>query len=96
MRLIDADLEIERICAICKKYGNNKLNKKMFSANDIMEILKNSPTAYDVEKVVEQLKEWSFEAEIVIPQSDGYDDTTTKEIICTQIAIEIVKEGGTE
>ena len=45
-----------------------------------------------VKKLIERLEEWSFEAEIVIPGSDGYDDTANREIICTKNAIEIVDQ----
>ena len=45
-----------------------------------------------IEKLITRLKEWSFETEIVIPGSDGYDDTATRQIICTKNAIEIVNQ----
>lgn len=45
-----------------------------------------------VEKLIESLEEWSFETEIVIQGSDGYDDTANRKIICTQNAIEIVNK----
>lgn len=45
-----------------------------------------------IDKLIGRLEEWSFETEIVIPGSDGYDDTENREIICTKNAIEIVKE----
>lgn len=54
------------------------------------------PTAYDVEKVVAEIKEWSFETEIVIPKSDGFEDIENREIICTLNAIDIVRKGGVE
>lgn len=54
------------------------------------------PTAYDVEKVVAEIKEWSFETEIVIPKSDGFEDIENREIICTLNAIDIVRKGGAE
>lgn len=63
---------------------------------DVINEIKKQPTTYDVDKVVEELKEWSFEAEIVIPGSDGYDDTANREIICTGNAIDIVRKGGVE
>ena len=93
MRLIDAD---ELIKLFEKKLFDSEVMCPIVKMTDVLEIIYNQPTAYDVEKVVEQIKEWSFEAEIVIPQSDGYDDTATKEIISTPIATEIVKEGGAE
>ena len=66
------------------------------SCEAVAEVIKNQPTAYNPERVVGQLEEWSFETEIVIPGSDGYDDTENRKIICTQNAIDIVRAGGKE
>lgn len=74
-RLIDADLERDRIYNICKSKGN-QFDKKMFSANDIMEILNSSPTAYDVDKIVSELKEDTtcrIKLEGYIPKSKAID-----------------------
>ena len=62
----------------------------------VIDEINRIPTAYDVEKVVEELKEWSFETEIVIPTSDGFEDTVNREIICTLNAIDIVRKGGVD
>lgn len=51
-------------------------------------------TRKPIEKVVKELEEWSFETEIVIPSSDGYDETATRQIICTRNAIDIVRGSG--
>ena len=54
-------------------------------------------TAYDVDKVVEELEEWSFEAKILVPHNNElgeYEEEVERKIICTQNAIEIVKQGG--
>ena len=83
MRLIDADDFLERIqndtglCAEIKLYGL-KVLKRYFN---------NQPTAYDVDKVVEELEKESY---------------TTTDTVCGGIfeairlssAIEIVKQGG--
>ena len=86
-------------------YMNDLIRRKdvlaLFPTNDcsdkmvgLYERVLDIPTAYDVEKVVEELEEWSFETEIVIPGIDGYDDTANREIICTDNAIDIVRKGG--
>lgn len=76
------------------KYIRN--NSHQFTYKELAYIICNQPTAYDVEKVVEELKEWSFETEIVIPTSDGFEDIENREIICTLNAIDIVRKGGVE
>ena len=45
-----------------------------------------------IEKLIKSLKEWSFETTILIPTSDGYEETADREIICTKNVIEIVNE----
>ena len=52
--------------------------------------LKNIPTAYDVDKVVEQLKEWTFNADVNI----GDGTMMNHNLIVSKNAIEIVKGGG--
>ena len=59
------------------------------------EAIKAWNTRKPIENIVKELEEWSFETEIVIPGiSDGYDDTATRQIICTRNAIDIVKGSG--
>ena len=53
-------------------------------------------TRKPIEDIVKELEEWSFEAEIVIPSSDGYDETATRQIICTRNAIDIVRGSGVD
>lgn len=45
-----------------------------------------------IDKLIGRLEEWSFEAEIVVPASDGYDDTVKRQIICTKNAVGIANE----
>ena len=89
MRLIDADAFLERIqndtslCAEIKLYGLKILKK----------YLDLQPTAYDIDKVVEELYEKrteillsnDYECEIINYCIDNFDK-----------AIEIVKQSGTE
>ncbi|WP_418917918.1 hypothetical protein [Agathobacter sp.] len=81
MRLIDAD-----------KITSGEIAKYLgrgyeFCAPDIEDMLREQPTAFDVEKVIEQLNELLEEK-----TTDSGDDWYTAE--CLSKAIEIVKRGG--
>ena len=89
-RLIDEDDLIDRLRQ--EEWRLDEVN----TVKDFKEIVDTVNTAYEVDAVVAELKEWSFETEIVIPGSDGYDDTANREIICTKNAIDIVRKGGVE
>ena len=54
-RLIDADTEIIRVMEISDKHSGVS-GSKIFSALDVVRILEQAPTAYDVDKVVKQLE----------------------------------------
>lgn len=82
MRLIDADETIKQYTQIfVEKYGIEC--GKMFQG-----VLKQMPTAYDVDKVVEQLEDRSKE------YNSGVRLHGKPEKIITNEAIEIVKGGG--
>ena len=53
--------------------------------------LKNIPTAYDVDKVVKEINEWTFNANIDV----GDGTVMNHNLIVRDTAIEIVKAGGT-
>lgn len=53
--------------------------------------LKNIPTAYDVDKVVKEINEWAFNANIDV----GNGTVMNHNLIVRNTAIEIVKTGGT-
>lgn len=72
MGLIDADKIINRLDAVTKDGGENV---KVFSINDIKYLLNNEPTAYDVDKVVEQLKSESARWQ---DSGDAYNDEKGK------------------
>lgn len=55
-------------------------------------IIDAQPTAYDVDKVVEQLKEWTFNADI----DTGDWTMMNHNLIVSKTAIEIVKGGGAD
>lgn len=83
MRLINADKLKEAI--------NSSLNtgRETFSPEIICEAVDEQPTAFDVDKVVEQLEKRSTLAKPV-----GW--TKSYEIVILNDAVEIVKGGGVE
>lgn len=89
-RLIDADKLKEAI--------NSSLNtgRETFSPEIICEAVDEHPTAFDVDKVVEQLEKLADEANDKILEAgglqlyyDGYEDAM-------RTAVEIVKGGGVD
>jgi hypothetical protein len=91
MRLIDADALLESLIK-CKELGRNSFGL-------VTDVIRNQPTVCDVDKVVNELEEWSFEAKILLPTNNElgkYEEEVEREVICTKNAVEIVKGGGTE
>ena len=78
MRLVDADKLIEEL-------NKNSIFRTVTNAEgkNAIEIIEEQPTAFDVDKVVEQLEEESILAE-------------KKVVVCLDEAIEIVEAGGIE
>ena len=62
---------------------------------DIMFKVKEMPTAYDVDKVVEQLEKESQNIELIYPTDQGYDYEDAIGIDINK-AKQIVKSGGIE
>ena len=60
--------------------------------NTVLLLLDKYPTAYDVDAVVEQLKEWTFNADVNI----GDGTMMNHNLIVSKNAIEIVKGGGVD
>ena len=91
MRLIDADKITS--AEIAKYLGRGY----EFCIPDIEDMLKEQPTAYDVDKVVKQLDEKSF---FVATSKEFYDNPqdgkNVSDVIEISDAIEIVKGGGVE
>ena len=78
MRLIDADaLQI----ALIRKYDE---------VADLLEIVDNQPTAFDVNKVVEELGEatWRYDP--------PFNDEPYRMVILSNKAVQIVKRGGAD
>ena len=76
MRLIDADNFLERFEKMCETETDNVI------AAILRGVLINEPTAYDINKVVEELKNASWE------------ETDISTVIYIDDAIEIVKQCG--
>ena len=84
MRLIDADKLL------------NKIDAYMCGSQDVMfvkELIKEQPTAFNVEKVVEQLEKSHFHTDATF-DDDGYCNDDSEEVVNLNEAIEIVKAGG--
>lgn len=82
MRLIDVDKLFETL---------NKLEIP-FNA-DINNIIFSQPTAFDVDKVVEQLEKSHFHTDATF-DDDGYCNDDSEEVVNLNEAIEIVRSGG--
>lgn len=65
----------------------------------VIDTIKNQPTAYDVDKVVEKLQKKAIpvvdEDEHIVPESNVHE-TYELEMVTLSDAIEIVKSGGIE
>lgn len=87
MRLIDADAFI--------KYANEKLD---LTVDELTGMINEQPTAYDVEKVVEQMEENGqkmSEAKAIRPYAKcSSADHRYYKAISVKKAIEIVRKGG--
>ena len=79
-------MSTDKTHSICNSFGN-----------EVFEEIRNMPTAYDIDKIVEELEDWSFETKILVPNNNElgeYEEEIERKIICTQNAIEIVKQSG--
>lgn len=93
MRLIDAD-KVEKDI---RNYADKKCcNGEIELANGILKtltVIKEQPTAYDVDKVIEQIGKKMFSAEL---HDNGWDGQTINELLCMGDVYEIVKAGGVD
>ena len=85
MRLIDADrLKI-----------NLYHNKKVVLNDDLVKCIDDMETAYDIDKVVEELEKLqTYNMSLVTLMSDLQKSGVCRHYICLEDAIEIVKAGG--
>ncbi len=84
MRLIDADALKKDLKSVTLSNGT------LVNTNAVLYLLEEYPTAYDADKVVEQLEEWTFNADVNI----GDGTMMNHNLIASKNAIEIVKGGG--
>ena len=88
MRLIDADRFLEYMTDKCDMSAElDPIILGIFRG-----ALKEQPTAYSVDRVVEEINEWTFNANIDV----GDGTTMNHNLIVRDTAIEIVKRGGKE
>ena len=102
MRLIDADALLEQYnLKDATKYGNKDAEQQAHSYSTMMlyeiaDMIESAPTAYDIDKVVEELEENAsrYTKKYATPYgNNGYRDTKA---ISIHKAIEIVKRGGVD
>lgn len=86
MGLIDADALKKDLKSVTLSNGT------LVNTNSVLYLLEEYPTAYDVDKVVEQLEDYGNE------ECAYYENTPYKNVIveCIGKAIEIVKAGGAD
>ena len=82
MRLIDVDKLFKTL---------NKLEIPFYA--DINNAINSQPTAYNVDKVVEQLEKSHFHTDATFDY-DGYCNDDSEEVVNLNEAIEIVRSGG--
>ena len=101
-RLIDADALLEQYnLKDATKYGNKDAEQQAHSYSTMMlyeiaDMIEDAPTAYDIDKVVEELEENAsrYTKKYATPYgNNGYRDTKA---ISIHKAIEIVKRGGVD
>ena len=105
MNLIDADKLIEDIEKLnlelfeefkCADSGVTKIisNAQMYIiCESVLPRIKEQPTAFNVDKVVEQLEKSHFHTDATF-DDDGYCNDDSEEVVNLNEAIEIVKAGG--
>lgn len=84
MGLIDADKLKKDLKSVTLSNGT------LLNINTVLHLLEEYPTAYDVDKVVKEINEWTFNANIDI----GDGTIMNHDLIVRDTAIEIVKAGG--
>ena len=96
MRLIDADALLEQYnLKDATKYGNKNAEQQEHSYDTLMlyeiaDMIEDAPTAYDVDKVVEQMKENSRKMSTAKPPHKYFRAIGTRK--CEQI----IRAGGKE
>lgn len=99
MRLIDADKLYDWVRTECNPYGKPTIDFE--SGNRMLDMIKRSSTAFDKERVIEELKSWekaSHDAGIqsTYAELDNKASGYYQESRAYHRAIEIVEKGGIE
>ena len=76
----------------CFETGKKAEKEMYISVADMRKMISEQPTAFNVEKVVEELKEWTFNADVNI----GDGTIMNHDLISSENAIDIVERGGTD
>lgn len=88
MRLIDADKLMGELHEALK--GDCDLRKD-YEFMGIDEFIENQPTAYDVDKVIEEIEEWTARINVINDKSGKIGQV---DVIGSNKAIKIVEGGG--
>ena len=91
MRLIDADKLYDWVRRECNPYGKPTIDFE--SGNRMLDMIKRSSTAFDKEKVIEQIKVLSTG---IILNTNICDDYAEGYVRAAKDIIEIVEKGGIE
>ena len=101
MRLIDADelmdvilrsKKINSECALEENAVDTYDNGQQETFELVIKMVEDQPTAYDPDKVVKEINEWTFNANIDV----GDGTVMNHNLIVRDTAIEIVKGGGVD
>ena len=89
MHLIDADLLKKN----CKRTGKFEDNFKCVSLNELVKVIDEQPTAYDVNRVVKQLEREKSKAELLLAEDvgTGFEFSSKCRLDALIKAIEIMK-----
>ena len=99
MRLVDSDKLLDDMKKELEKAVNDEnLDKDecmviLTSAIALKDFVNRQPTAFDVEKVVEQLEKSHFHTDATF-DDDGYCNDDSEEVVNLNEAIEIIRKGG--
>lgn len=102
MRLIDADKLKDELVKHFDAYFNDK-GQLMYSdhictsddVSDLFDLIDKQPTAYDVDKTVQQLGNLNkYNLNLADAMLDIQENGINRHFICLEDAIEIVKAGG--
>ena len=96
MRLIDADNLIKLTKKDMEFAFNNGFLDMAFEREHLIKVIRNQPTAYSVDKVVEELEELKMRYFLTIANTEDEKSDFAYENVGNALdkAIEIVKQGG--